>query len=203
MDIKLTNNNLTQNKYLYNDNNIGFCSMTVINSVSTIEKVFSFFIHSEHTISKNDSIILDFDSDIYELTETSDPNKDLKFNYYDFGKFTHFPKSIVYNLSNYKSKDDFYLSYNEPFFDDDKQIYFQNFNIFKEYCNLHHVNIIESQYNCTYHNIHTTELSFCICKLYECFHSSKLLIAYDKTLIDKTKIITIIKNIFIQNQSQV
>jgi hypothetical protein len=203
MDIKLTNNNLTQNKYLYNDNNIAFCSMTVINSVSTIEKIFSFFINNEHTISKNDSIILDFDSDIYELIETTETIKDLKFNYYDFGTFTHFPKSIVYNLSNYEFKNDFYLSYNEPFFDDDKKIYFQNFNIFKEYCNLHHINIIESRYNCTYHNIHTKELSFCICKLYECSNSSKLLIAYDKTLIDKTKIITIIKNIFIENQSQV
>ena len=178
-----------------NDENINFCSMTVINSVSSIKKVINFFFTNEYTISKNDSIILDFDSELYELSESSMSINQLEFNYYSFGILPHFPKSIIY-----KSEDKFFLSYNEPLYNNNKEIYTQNLDIFKKYCNLHHEKIITSRYNAIYHNIYTSKISFGICKLYESSHSSKLLIAYDKTLIDKNKIITIIKNIFLQDR---
>ena len=94
-----------------NDENINFCSMTVINSVSSIKKVINFFFTNEYTISKNDSIILDFDSELYELSESSMSINQLEFNYYSFGILQHFPKSIIY-----KSEDKFFLSCNKPLY---------------------------------------------------------------------------------------
>jgi hypothetical protein len=191
-------------KVKINYKNIEYCEMTVINSEqSLLEGFFSFFSNYEHGINDTDSVILAFASDknqeLYEVKK-SNPTDICKLNidykYYSYGCCPEMPKSILF--------DKYYLSYIEPKQNDKNKKYELKTlsKLFNSYTKQKNIKLFASKYNSTYFNIHCDTILFGICKIqYDGQNSSRFVIAYDKTLLDKDMIKTMIKDIFIDKKN--
>jgi hypothetical protein len=168
--------------------------MTIINNqYSLLEGIFSLFYEDyEHKITNNDSIILEFNSELYQITKTSDISSNINCKYYSYGINQDIKKTILFEEQ--------YLSNIEPQYDITKKSYKLKSisKLFEKYCKLKNIKLYPSIYNTLYYNIYNDFISFGICKIeYIGKETSRFIIGYDKTLLDKSKIITIIKNIFI------
>ena len=169
--------------------------MTIVqNELSYYEKFSKLFSSNfEHKITNTDTIILEIDSELYELNNIIDTENNLiEFKYYSYGYYSNiFPKSIS-NNNNLK----FYLKFIEPTYEQIKtQYYILDFtNIFIKYGNF----IKDaSNYNITYKNIFTNNIDFAIMKVkYNGEITSKYIIAYNSEYINKEIIFIILKKIF-------
>jgi hypothetical protein len=202
----------TTKKLKINCSNTEYCEMTAITKkLSLFDEIFSFFSGYEHDIGHADNIILEFnsdksnnDSELCEIKKSNInsselcemENSDIEYNYYSYGCCPEIPKSILF--------DRYYLSYVEPNYNSEKGIYELKTldKLFNSYLKQKSIKLFPSKYNSIYYNIHSDTILFGICKIqYGGKNSSRFVIAYDKTILDKNMIKTIIKDIFIDKKN--
>jgi hypothetical protein len=187
--------------YNINLSNIKYFTFVVINNEPSIWETLinSLSSNYEHLISNTDSLVIEFESELIDLAESVD-NENIECKFYSYGIQPFLPKRIC-SKDKYILSRPLYLSLIESELDKKHNKYKLSYLIplFSKYNLENKTWQDESYYNCVYYNIYTENISFGICKFkYSGEKTSKYIIAYDTTILDKTSLIIILKNIFIK-----
>lgn len=189
---------INKNLYSIDKENIKYCIITIIHEeLSVFNQIYKLFSNNyEHIVTETDKMILEIDSEIYELNDIK--CKDFfEFSYSEYGFSPNmFPKKIREKKNNKKFDNKIYLSFIEPSYDEKKSQYTCDFTPI--YVNYQNFKKDSSYYNIIYQNIFTKNIDLSIVKVkYDGELTSKYIVAYNTKYLDKEKIFTILKKIFI------
>lgn len=181
----------------FDSENIKYCIMTIIqNEISLFEYFLKSFTENyEHKIVSNDTIILEFDGELYELNSININNNFINIIYENNGYlYDIFPKMII---GNKMLIPDINLIFIEPIYDKKIKCLISNStDIYKKFGNF---TKDISYYNVSYKNANTNKINLSFMKVkYNGEKTSKYIIAYDYKFLDKEKIFMILKKIFLK-----
>jgi hypothetical protein len=184
---------MSQIKKIIDLTNIKYCIVNIIynesNDIFTqINRYFNFY--GEYKIISTDTILIEQDSEIFELNEKNNIKTNIEFeNYSNNSSFFNFPKLIKNN--------NFQLICIDPELVDNKYINNYVVKFFGKY--QQKINHDESFYCCTYKNINNDKIAFGITKQkYSSNKSSRYIIGFDSTILDFEDIKSIVKEIFVK-----